>query len=139
MDSHPAKVGRTGFSYRSRIPSAVDLLPFLLARYNSGKKGEDQIDTEPASAPYGYPSDCPTSSRKFKAAPGSRLTVAVVKTGAGPLPQGELIVVGSWLNTKDKLVGIALDEDLRKVSKIAVISGSVLILLASWLIWRRPA
>jgi hypothetical protein len=99
----------------------------------------DQIETEPAGALYAYSSDCPTSSRKFNAAPGSRLTVAVAKTKTDPLPPGELIIVGSWYNTKDKLVGISLDQEWRSVPTIAIISGLVLILFAGCLIWRRPA
>ena len=99
-------------------------------------QGRDQIETEPADGPYA--SNCPTSSRKFHAALGSRLTVAVAKTGTGPLPPGELIVVGSWPNTKDKLVGIALDQELGSVPTISIIGGVGLI-LAAWLIWRRRA
>jgi hypothetical protein len=102
-------------------------------------QGGDQIQTEPAGTPYAYSSDCPTSSRKFNAAVGSRLRVEVVKTGTGLLPPGELIVVGSWSNTKDKLVGVSLDQELRSVPTIAMVGGSVLVLLAAFLIWRRPA
>jgi hypothetical protein len=101
-------------------------------------QGGDQIQTEPAGAPYAYSSDCPTSSRKFNAALGSRLRVEVAKTGTGLLPPGELIVVGSWSNTKDKLVGVSLDQELGNVPTIAIVGGVGLI-LAAWLIWRRPA
>lgn len=97
-----------------------------------------QIPRQPAGPPYAYSADCPTSTLKFEAAPGTKLTVSVAKNGTQPLPPGDLIIVGSWWNTKDKLVGIALDEELRKVANSAIVSGSVL-LLAGWFIWRRLA
>ena len=97
-----------------------------------------QIPRQPAGPSYAYSADCPTSTLKFEAAPGTKLTVSVAKNGTQPLPPGDLIIVGSWWNTKDKLVGIALDEELRKVANSAIVSGSVL-LLAGWFIWRRLA
>ena len=99
----------------------------------------DEIPRQPAGPPYGYSSDCSISTFKFNAAPGTKLIVSVVKNGTERLPPGDLIIVRSWWNTKDKLVGIALDQDLRKVSTIAVTSGAILVLLAGSLIWRRPA
>jgi hypothetical protein len=102
-------------------------------------QGGDQIQTEPAGAPYGHSSVCELSSFKFNAAPGTRLTVGVAKNGTEPLPPGDLIVVGSWWNTKDKLVGVSLDQELRSVPTIAMVGGFVLVLLAASLIWRRPA
>lgn len=99
----------------------------------------DQIPRQPAGPPYGYSDDCPTSTLKFNAAAGTKLTISVAKNGIEPVPPGDLIIVGSWWNTKDKLVGISLDEELRNAATFAIASGSVLILLAAWLIWRRFA
>jgi hypothetical protein len=76
------------------------------------------------------------SALKFNAAPGTKLTISVAKNGTEPVPPGDLIIVASWWNTKDKLVGISLDEELRKVANFGIVSGSVL-LLAGWLTWRR--
>jgi hypothetical protein len=98
----------------------------------------DQIPRPPAGPPYAYSADCPTSTLKFKAAPGTKLTVSVAKNGTQPLPPGDLIIVGSWWNTKDKLVGIAVDEQLRDIANSGIVSGFVL-LLGSWFIWRRFA
>jgi hypothetical protein len=99
----------------------------------------DQIPSQPAGPPYSYSSDCPLSTLKFNAAPGTKLTVSVARNQANPLPPGDLIIVASWRNTKDKLVGISLDEELRTVSTIAILSGSALVLLAALLTWRRRA
>lgn len=98
----------------------------------------DQIPLQPSGPPYLHSSDCQMSAVKFNAAPGTKLTVSVAKNGTEPLPPGDLIIVGSWWNTKDKLVGISLGEELRNLSTIAIVSGSVL-LLAAWLTWRRLA
>jgi hypothetical protein len=101
--------------------------------------GEDKISIQPAGPPYGYSSNCPIGTSKFNAAPGTKLTVSVIKNGSEPLPPGELIIVGNWSSTKDKLVGIALDQWLGSVPIIAIMSGLVLILFAALLIWRRRA
>jgi hypothetical protein len=101
-------------------------------------QGEEQVPTEPAGAPYGYSSECSLSSRKFNTAPGAKLTILVTKNGTEPLPPGELIIVASWLNTKDRLAGIGLDEDFRMISTAAIVGGLGLISLAVWLTWRRP-
>jgi hypothetical protein len=98
----------------------------------------DQIPRQPAGPPYAYSADCPASTLKFSAAPGTNVIVSVAKNGTQPLPAGDLIIVGSWWNTKDKLVGIAVDEELRNIANSGIVSGSVL-LLAGWFIWRRFA
>jgi hypothetical protein len=79
------------------------------------------------------------SALKFDAVPRTKLTISVTKRGNEPLPSGELIIAGSWWNTKDKLVGISLDEELRNVATFAIVSGSAVILLAGVLTLRRLA
>jgi hypothetical protein len=79
------------------------------------------------------------SSRSFNAAAGTKLMISVAKSGSEALPPGDLIIVASWLDTKDKLVGIMLDKEFRKISTAAIVSGLVLISLAAWLTWRRSA
>jgi len=98
----------------------------------------DQIPRQPAGPPYAYSSNCPASTLKFNAAPGTKLTISVARNGTEPVPPGDLIIVGSWWNTKDKLVGIALDEEFRNFANFGIVSGSVL-LVAGWLTWRRLA
>ena len=65
--------------------------------------------------PYTYSSDCAASSITFKAAQGTELTVSIIRSSERPLPSGEVIVVGGWIYTKDKLVGIALNEEVRPI------------------------
>lgn len=67
------------------------------------------VALRPGSGPYGYSTKCESSSLRFRAAVGAELTLEVTKTGEGAstVPAGDLIVVGDWFNTKDKLVGEA--------------------------------
>lgn len=109
-------------------------LPIAITATHDG----DEIPIQASGPPYGHSSECSTSTFKFNAAPGTKLTVSAVKNGTEPLPPGDLIIVGSWWNTKDKLVGISLDEELRNVSTIAIVGGVGLV-FAAWLIWRRRA
>jgi hypothetical protein len=122
----------------SPVKSVCHCLPKMPMTITLVRDG-DQIPIEPTGAPYGHSSVCELSSFKFKAAPGTKLTVGVAKNGTEPLPPGDLIVVGNWWNTKDKLVGVSLDQELRSVPTIAMVGGSVLVLLAASLIWRRRA
>ena len=71
--------------------------------------------------------DCESSSLRFRAAAGDELTLEVAKTGVGETT-GDLIVVGDWFNTKDKLVGVALDKDFEPLLKWPSIAGSLLVL-----------
>ncbi len=106
-------------------------LPLTITVTHNG----EQVPRRPAGPPYAYSSDCSISTFQFNAAPGTKLAVSVARNGTGPLPPGDLIIVGSWRNTKDRLVGISLDQWFRNVSTIAIVFGSVLI-LAAWLTWR---
>lgn len=80
--------------------------------------------------PYGYSSNCSTGNFRFRAAPGSEMTLVSREQLPLRCPLGDLIVVGSWWNTKDKLVGVALDEELHPVLIDVSISGLILILAA---------
>ncbi len=87
------------------------------------------IVLRPGGGPYGYSTDCESSSLRFRAAVGDVLTLEVTKIGEG-VTTGDLIVVGDWFNTKDKLVGVALDKDIQPILKWPSITGSLLILSA---------
>lgn len=84
------------------------------------------IALRPGGGPYGYSTNCESSSLRFRATVGDELTLVVTKTGEGVT--GDLIVVGDWFNTKDKLVGVALDKDLEPFLKWPSIAGSLLVL-----------
>jgi len=79
--------------------------------------------------PYGYSSTCVSSSLWFHAAPGNELTLKLLGTRPGTIPAGDLIVVTGWFNTKDKLVGQALDKDVEQLVKLPSIPGFVLLVL----------
>jgi hypothetical protein len=87
--------------------------------------------------PYGYSSDCKRSSLAFQAAPGPELAVTITKSGDRPLPSGDLIIVSNWPNTKDKLVGISLDEKLRRILTATSSVGVVLMVIAVGILVRR--
>lgn len=74
--------------------------------------------------PYAYSTDCANSCLRFQAAPGTEISVTIFKSDDRPLPSGELIVIGGWLYTKDKLVGISLDHRGTANSDFHVCLGS---------------
>lgn len=78
-------------------------------------------------APYGYSDQCPNAGLTFQAAPGTDLTIRATSPRY-PMPPGELIVVCDWFNLKDKLVSIAIDEELAKVARVSTPLGAFLIL-----------
>jgi hypothetical protein len=95
------------------------------------------IPIEFSNPPYGYSSDCERSSLAFQAISGSELAVTITKSGDRPSPSGEVIIVSCWPNTKDKLVGISLDEELRPILTATSSVGVVLMVIAVWILVRR--
>jgi hypothetical protein len=89
------------------------------------------IRLRPSASPYGYSSDCESSSLRFQADPGSELTLKVIETGVRTVPAGYLIIVGDWFHTKDKLVGVDLDEDIDSLAKWTSIIGCLLIMVGT--------
>jgi hypothetical protein len=87
--------------------------------------------------PYGYSTDCDRSSLAFRAVSGSELTVTISKFGDPQIHCGELLVVSDWFNTKDKLVGVSLDEELRPIVMASACLGSMLIVGAAVLLLRH--
>jgi len=89
------------------------------------------------SAPYGFSVSCSSPvGVRFNAAPGSRVEIRVDKVRHGMASKGDLIVTTYWWDGKDKLVGIALDRDLRipflimaAAGILCLGSGGVLLLL----------
>lgn len=124
------------------IISAVSsrrLLAFCLADLKIGIEVFDHgnpVHAEVSGAPYAYSANCEGSSLRFKAAPITELQVAISSLGDRPQPSGEIVVLGSWPNTKDKLVGDALDRELRPIAAGASILGLIFMALAISF-WRR--
>lgn len=83
------------------------------------------IPLKPAlGRPYGYRGTCPQSGVEFRAAPGSDATIRV----AAPrrhMPAGELVLMCYWKKgVKDKLAGIALEEELWTIARITTGIGA---------------
>ena len=97
---------------------------------------EKPVPVEISYSPYEYGSGCVDGSFKFRATPGTDLSVSVLKADGRTLPSGELIIVGGWANTKDKLVGISLDRELRGFVAVTSILGFILIGSAGY-VWKR--
>jgi hypothetical protein len=102
-------------------------------------RGGARIPLEVASVPpYGFSTECQVNGLKFRVSPGSELTIRVWETSQRPLPVGELILMSYWDGrTKDRIVGVMLDEDLGKVLRITSGIGLILILSAAALVARN--
>lgn len=103
------------------------------------RQGE-QIATAAGGLPYGYSfysGGCAVDTFHFRAEPGNELTITITKSNTRPLPSGELIIEPSWYNTKDKIVGVMLAEDFRRVIPALLISGTTLVLPAVFVLLRR--
>jgi hypothetical protein len=68
--------------------------------------------------------------RRFFLKPGQTAKVALTITDNTIPSRAEIVVVPVWPFTKDKLVGVGLDEDLRIIAKVAFVLGVVAILVA---------
>jgi hypothetical protein len=86
------------------------------------------IPLQPGAGPYGSSPACESSSLRFHAAPGNELTLKLAGTRPGAVPTGDLIVVNDWFNTKDKLVGLYLDEFIESFVKWLAVLGFLLVL-----------
>jgi hypothetical protein len=101
--------------------------------------GDRPLALEPAFPPYLYTADCSSGQfgLMFRAPPGAVVKIHV--TAINPNNNlANLIVEPSWSNTKDRIVGLDLHEDLLHfVSKLAV-GGLIAIAIAVLLYLRRP-
>jgi hypothetical protein len=77
--------------------------------------------------PYPYWARCPGPGFEFCASPGTELTIRA-GSPRHPMPAGDLIVLCNWENLKDKMVGVMLTEDLRKIAGYPVGVGLAMIL-----------
>ena len=96
---------------------------------------------EQAGWMYGFGSDdsvpqqCQSAGQEFHAAPGSVVDVTLKAAQVGP---GEMIVVRPvWDNTKDKLVGVGLDEDIRLILKWTLVVGLGVMVLSALMFVRE--
>jgi hypothetical protein len=113
-------------------------LPDLGMTVEVGGHG-NKIPLEFSNPPYSYSTDWERSSLTFQAAPGTELAAKITNAGDRMLPSGDLIIVSYWFNTKDKLVGISIDRELRPILTATSSLGFVLIVIAAWSLLRhRP-
>jgi len=90
------------------------------------------------SPPYGFSASCSPIGVKFNATPGSRVEIRIYKRMRRVASPGDLLVTSYWKEgTKDRLVGIALDQELRipfllmaAVGILCLGGGGVFLLLA---------
>jgi len=105
----------------------------------SGPKMADVGHSDPVYG-YGsaYGSSCHSIGRRFRLPDGEEAYLQI-SGGTSEIPSdAEIIVVRSWPNTKDKLVAIEIDRDIRKVANWLVNVGILTILLSGFLfVWRR--
>jgi len=67
---------------------------------------------------YGYSTECPNVGVKFHAEGGDVLDVAVGVPAAAAAQPDDLILIADWgTKTKDRLVGVGIDEDIRNIVK----------------------
>ena len=99
------------------------------------------VPAEKPDAPYGHSIEClGTIGERFRVPPGAEITIHVTATTEHPLPPGEVVLVPDWdWGTKDKIVGVMLDEDTRKVFMVTSGIGLILIVSAACLVARRNA
>jgi hypothetical protein len=95
--------------------------------------GDQPVDLETAYVPYGYSSDCQPAGLSFRAPPGSVVKIHVTVARL-PSQAADLVVEPYWTGgTKDRLVGTALEEDLREITTALGVAGIVTILIAAFL------
>lgn len=88
--------------------------------------------------PYGYSANCQPEGLSFRAAPGSVLRIEVNARPNLEVPDGELIITPHWaVATKDRLVGIAIEEEITPYFDFLAVCGIVAILLAAVLMFQR--
>ena len=102
--------------------------------------GDQPLHLEDADAPYGYSHDCQPEGLLFRAPPGSTVKIRFVTVGQ-PIQAADLIVEPHWtVGTKDRLVGINIEEQLhlRALAAALCVCGIIIISIAAVLFRHRP-
>ena len=80
---------------------------------------------------YGYSAECPSYGLTFRAPPGFGIRLHIVAQGHSEMPAGDLVVTGYWTGeTKDRLVGLQLDQELQRILDLIAIGGILMIISA---------
>jgi hypothetical protein len=88
------------------------ICPPIPLRIDLTDRGGSSIPLRRGEPPYGYSAHCSESSLRFQATAGDTLNIKITAAGDRLLPAGDIIVVRYWWNTKDKLVGVYLDDEI---------------------------
>jgi hypothetical protein len=103
-------------------------------------QGESQLSLEDSGPIYGFSTDsdgfpplCKSLGKKFRVRPGSAVQIDITAQSDQLTSDTKVIVRPVWDYTKDKLVGVAIDEDLRLIVKWLAVFGLAIMLLAGLL------
>ena len=113
-------------------------LDVITVRADAGGK---PLKSEAGDWLYGYStapdsSHCNTYGVRFRIPERTMVDMHFVAV-AGPLPiDTKVVVVPVWFYTKDKLVGLSIDQDLRNISKWTMVLGLFAIPFAAFLFIR---
>jgi hypothetical protein len=124
------------------VISAIDetgrnlICPSIPAHIELTDRSGSVIPLRRGGPPYGYSAFCAESSLRFNAAPGDTLNISITASAGRALPAGDLIVVRDWWNTKDKLVGVYLDDDISSLIRWTSLAGVLLLAADAVLILR---
>ena len=74
----------------------------------------------------------------FRAVPGSTIRIEVNAKPKLEVPDGDLTITPHWATaTKDRLVGIAIEEEITPYFEFLAVCGIVAVLFAAALVFRR--
>lgn len=127
------------------VISAVDqtgrtlICPFIPVQVNLTDPSGSIIRFRRGGPPHGYSASCSESSLRFQATPGDTMTLGITTDRERALPGGYLIVVPDWWNTKDKLVGLALDDEIEFLVRWTSLVGILFLVAGVILTIRRRA
>ncbi len=129
-------------SYTIALLSSTGNYQYCFDKVNVKVSQEDrQLNLEHANWIYGvsssdydkFPQECKSEGETFRVRPGSIVQIQLAAKG-DQLPHGANIIVRPvWYYTKDKLVGLDLDEDLHRIARWVAVSGLGMMLLAGLL------
>lgn len=96
----------------SRTGMLALCLPDMPLRIELNDTNGSMIPLRPGSAPYGYSVDCAQSSLRFNAKFATELEISVAGTATEGTSIAKLIVIADWFDTKDRIVGNALNKEI---------------------------
>jgi hypothetical protein len=102
--------------------------------------GDRPVSLETADVPYGYSVECRPAGLVFKVPPGTAFKIRMAVAGH-PRQTADLVVEPYWtVGTKDRLVGIGIEEQLHLSVLASALgaAGTIMIAIAILLFLYRP-